>query len=951
MKKWIFTAATALIGFNLFSQVVSVDPPFPTINDEVTITFDATQGNGDLTNIIPVYAHTGVIFDGALSEWQNVQPPGPNAFNTPNEDVLMTVVGPNLHQITYNIIDFYGLNGDENVTHLSFVFRNGNGSIVGRAADGSDIYVPVFPEGDFAAAITSPASDQIIIDPVTDFDFQAEASQSADISLYVNDDEVASETNAQSVATSVDLTALSTGQNWFWMEADNGTTVQTDSVSIIIQPDAQVLPSPAGVIDGINYIDDNTVVLQLHAPNKDFVYLLGDFNNWQFQTDFLMNVTPEGDRYWIQLDDLVPGQEYRFQYSIDQEDLRIADIYCEKVLDPWNDPFIPESVYPGLIDYPEGLTTEVVGVFQTAQEEYNWVVEDFQRPPADQLVIYELLVRDFLEDHSYQSLIDTLSYFERLEVNAIQLMPIMEFEGNISWGYNPMFYFAPDKYYGTEEKLKEFIDECHQRGIAVILDAVFNHSFGQNPQVRMYSENGAAGPVTPENPWFNVVPTHDFNVGYDYNHDNPDVQAFVERNLRYWIQEYKFDGFRFDLSKGFTQNNTLGDIGAWNAFDQSRVNHWMRIRDEIQAYDEDAYLILEHLGGNDEESFLANEGFMLWGKMTDQYNQNSMGYASNANLAQADYQVRGWSQPGLVSYAESHDEERLMVKNLEFGNSSGDYDVTDLETALSRQEAVAAFLYPHRGPKMLWQFGELGYDFSINYCPDGSINPDCRTAPKPIVWEYQDEPARERLYKVTAALIKLKTENEAFRSDNYTWDVGGLGKRLIIQDSQMDVVIIANFEVEPINMVPGFTQTGTWYDYFTGGEITVSDLNNGFLLEPGEYRVYTTEELETPDITVGVYDEEFSGGALDAPYPNPFYDFTQLSFNLKENSQAELLVMDMQGRVVRTLASGNFASGNHMQRWNGRDESGAKVASGLYLIQLRTDKGVATTTVMVGSKR
>ncbi len=933
----------AVVGLTVTAQVVTVDPPFPTINDEVTITFNATEGNGDLTGVVPVYAHTGVIFNGALSEWQNVQ----GEWGTNDPDVLMTVVGPNTHQITYNIIDFYGLTGDENVTHLSFVFRNGNGTVVGRDTDGSDIYVPVFPEGQFAATITAPTAPEIIFDPVSDYAFSGEANQASDITLYLDDNEVSSGSGVQSVSASVDLTSLAVGQYWLWMEADNGEATVTDSTYIIIQSDPQVLPSPPGVEDGINYLDDNTVVLQLNAPFKDFVYVLGDFNDWQFDTDYFMNVTPEGDRYWLQIDNLVAGQEYRFQYSIDEEDLRIADIYCEKILDPWNDPFIPEETYPGLIDYPDGLTTEIVGVFQTAQEPYDWQVENFQRPPQDQLVIYELLVRDFLEDHSYESLIDTLPYFERLGVNAIQFMPIMEFEGNISWGYNPMFYFAPDKYYGTEEKLKEFIDECHQRGMAVILDAVFNHSFGQNPQVRMYSENGAAGPVTAENPWFNVIPKHDFNVGYDYNHDSEDVQKFVERNLRYWVEEYKMDGFRFDLSKGFTQNNTLGNVGAWNQYDQSRVDNWTRIRDEIYAYDDGVYLILEHLGDNPEETVLANEGFMLWGKMTEQYNQNSMGYPSNANLNWADYQVRGWSNPNLISYAESHDEERLMYKNLQFGNSSGGYDVTDLETALSRQEAVAAFLYPHRGPKMLWQFGELGYDFSINYCEDGSIQEGCRTNPKPILWEYQDVPARERLYKVTAALIKLKTENEAFRSDNYTWDVGGLGKRLIIQHPQMDVVIIANFDVNPISMVPGFTQTGTWYDYFTGGSIIEENLSNPFLLEPGEYRVYTTVELETPDITVGVYDTDFAGGALDAPYPNPFTDFTQLSFDLEKSSQIEILVMDLQGRVIRNLASGKFAAGNHMQRWNGRDDSGAKVPAGLYFINLRSETGVATAKVMV----
>ncbi|MCH2213969.1 MAG: alpha-amylase family glycosyl hydrolase, partial [Flavobacteriales bacterium] len=601
MKKLISLLLLIVLMGVINAQVVTIDPPFPTIDDNVTITFNATEGNGDLVGVVPVYAHTGNIIEG-LDGWQNVQ----GNWGTADLDVIMTFVSPNVHEISYNIIDFYGLNGDENLEQLSFVFRNQTGTIVGRDADGSDIFINVYPAGVFAAAITSPSSGQIILDPVNNYEFVGQSNEDSEITLYVDDDIVGSGSATQIVETTVDLTSLPAGQHWLWMEADNGSTIITDSTFVIIQDDPQVLPSPAGVEDGINYIDDNTVVLQLNAPFKDFVYVLGDFNSWQFNADYLMNVTPEGDRYWLQIDNLVAGQEYRFQYSIDQEDLRIADIYCEKILDPWNDPFIPESVYPNLIEYPTGLTTEIVGVFQTAQEGYDWVVDDFERPPSDQLVIYEVLIRDFLEDHSYQSLIDTLTYFERLGVNAIQLMPIMEFEGNVSWGYNPMFFFAPDKYYGTEEKLKEFVDKCHQSGIAVILDAVFNHSFGQNPQVRMYSENGAAGPVTAQNPWFNVIPKHDFNVGYDYNHDNTDVQKFVERNLRYWIQEYKVDGFRFDLSKGFTQNNTLGNVGAWNQYDQSRVDHWIRIRDEIYAYDDQAYLILEHLSENPEEEELSN---------------------------------------------------------------------------------------------------------------------------------------------------------------------------------------------------------------------------------------------------------------------------------------------------------------------------------------------------------
>ena len=81
---------------------------------------------------------------------------------------------------------------------------------------------------------------------------------------------------------------------------------------------------------------------------------------------------------------------------------------------------------------------------------------------------------------------DTLNYLEELGINAIELMPVNEFEGNNSWGYNPSFHMALDKYYGTPEAFKALVDACHARGIAVILDVVYNHVFSQSPLAKLY---------------------------------------------------------------------------------------------------------------------------------------------------------------------------------------------------------------------------------------------------------------------------------------------------------------------------------------------------------------------------------------------------------------------------------------------------------------------------------
>src|SRR5690606_12420511 len=199
--------------------------------------------------------------------------------------------------------------------------------------------------------------------------------------------------------------------------------------------------------------------------------------------------------------------------------------YAEKVLDPWNDQYISTTTYPGLKPYPAGSTSGIVSILQTARPGYTWDVNNFQKPDKRNLVIYELLLRDFVGKHDWNTLRDTLNYLKKLGVNAIELLPFNEFEGNESWGYNPSFYFAPDKYYGPANTLKEFIDRCDENRIAVFVDLALNHSFGQYPLVQLYSDAVNNRPAT-NNPWFNPVPKHAFNVGYDMNHEKPETKDY-----------------------------------------------------------------------------------------------------------------------------------------------------------------------------------------------------------------------------------------------------------------------------------------------------------------------------------------------------------------------------------------------------------------------------------------
>ncbi|RZM04981.1 MAG: hypothetical protein EOO88_55570, partial [Pedobacter sp.] len=385
-----------------------------------------------------------------------------------------------------------------------------------------------------------------------------------------------------------------------------------------------VQPLPAGVKQGINYEADQTAAtLVLYAPNKTRVSVIGDFpgGSWQEQVAFQMKKTPDNNFYWIRLTGLTPGVEYAFQYLIDAN-LKVGEPYTEKVLDPWNDSYIPSSTYPSLKPYPAGLTSGIVSVLQTAAPMYNWQTTSFNRPDKRNLMVYELLLRDFIARHDWTGMTDTLNYLKNLGINTIELMPINEFEGNISWGYNSDYYFAPDKYYGPKNDLKRFVDMAHAKGMAVVMDIALNHSYGLSPMVQMYWDGVNNRPAA-NSPWFFQAATHPYNVGFDMNHGSPATNYYFSRVVEHWLTEYKVDGFRFDLSKGFSTNNYCTtpncdsgpEVSNWGNYDATRVGIWKQYYDTLQLKSPGSYAILEHFAANSEEIELSNYGMMLWGNM------------------------------------------------------------------------------------------------------------------------------------------------------------------------------------------------------------------------------------------------------------------------------------------------------------------------------------------------
>lgn len=933
MKKSIYSFLSLLIPFYLTAQVVTTDPAFPKINDEVTITFDATKGTAGLKNCnCDVYIHTGVITSASStnSDWKHVV----TSWGVAKPAWKMTKVSGKSNLYTYTISpsikNYYGINTNEIVEKMAFVFRNATGNKEGKDDGGKDIFVEVYPDDiDFSIALISPSQKDFIVNAGENIPIKVSLSEFGLISIF-HDNNFVDSVSGTSFQSSI--IAESQGTHKVKILASND--IYSDSVSFeyTVPFVDNIEDLPTGTEDGITIKNDSTVILTLYAPGKKHVFAIGDFNDWKINTEFQLTNTKDGKRWWIELQGLDPNKEYTFQYLVDGT-IKIGDPYTEYVLDPWNDKYISNSTFPDLKHYPEGKTIGVVSVFTTYIGNFDWQNDDFEKPVKEKLIIYELLMRDFLKDHSYNSLTDTLDYLERLGVNAIELMPVNEFEGNNSWGYNPSYHYALDKYYGTPESFKILVDEAHARGIAVILDVVYNHAFSQCPLAKLYWEDTKFRPSA-DSPWFNQEAKHPFNVGYDFNHESQATKYYVKRGLKHWISTYHVDGFRFDLSKGFTQKQSSNN-NQMAAYDGSRIAILKDYADFIWQEDSDAYVILEHFAANSEEKVLSDYGMMLWGNMNHDYNEASMGYSSNLSWVNSKH--RGWSKNHLVGYMESHDEERLMYKNLKYGNSNGSYSVKNLSTALDRMKLNGVFFLTLPGPKMIWEFGELGYDYSINRCEDGSISNNCRLSPKPVRWDYQNVTDRKNLFNIWSKLIDLKKKDDIFNTTDFTYNLSSYQKSIHLNSDKKNVTIIGNFDVKTASINPVFQHTGWWYDYFSGDSIYVVNVSQLINLKPGEYHLYSDKKLEGFATATSDYIINSENIII---FPNPVKNVINLYVNSNKSQDVTIEIVNITGKIVSRFKRRLHQEDNHLIL----DLKG--INQGVYILEI-PETGVQSKIVVV----
>ena len=942
MKKTILSLFV-LLSVSLFAQpqtvIYSISPTTFEETASVTITISGSSINettwGVTGNALYMWAWA---FD--TNDTTQKGTPLNGTWEASDEASRFTYnAGSDTYTKTITPTTYYNTTG---IGKIGFLIKAKNGTGDKKS---QDILVEV---GTFQVNLNAPIENSAtIIASSSSFNIGAtNTNGAANYSLKANG--VVINTNASTSNYAYTATNIVNDQN-YELSVTQGAVTIIKKFSVVVNPNTVLETIPAGLLDGINYNanDATKATLVLDAPLKDFVYVAGSFNNWQPTTAYAMKKDPTSGKFWLEITGLISGENNTYQYwVVDASPLanspslvKTADPYSTLVLSPYDDASIPAASYPNMPAYPVGQNFEVT-VLKTGQTPYNWQVTNFTKPEKEKLIIYEVLVRDFDVNRNYQSLIDKIDYFKNLKINAIQLMPVMEFEGNESWGYNTSFHMALDKFYGTSNKLKELIDLCHQNGIAVILDVALNHAFGRNPMVRMWMndpDGDGFGSPTTENPYFNTVAKHSYNVGEDFNHQQSRTQNYVKRVIKQWVEEYKIDGLRWDLTKGFTQNCTANDEACTNSLQQDRIDVLRSYADYSWNLDPTHYTIFEHLGTDAEELQWANyrvaetpsKGIMLWGNFNNAYNQLAMGYASDSNISRMVSSAHGFNANRLVGYAESHDEERLMYKNLQYGNSNGSYNVKTLNTALSRMSAIGAVSLLVPGPKMIWHFGELGWESSIFTCNNGTVNTssdatsgDCKldTKPQPQ-WtgNWLGNSNRNKIYNDWAKIITMKIVEPVFLGTATIVNANTLLQNIKITNTALastqlkDVLILANFDVTAQNVPTGFPYTGTWYNLMDNTTITITDANSPIAIPPGEFRIYGNKQAN-----LAIANYENRGNIF--VYPNPVSNYFRI------NTEAiSVEVYSLSGQLVKSF-SNDFSKD---YQYNVSD-----LSDGIYLIKV-----------------
>lgn len=572
----------------------------------------------------------------------------------------------------------------------------------------------------------------------------------------------------------------------------------------------------------VDLVAPDTITFVLYAPHKPYVSLVGDFNGWNTRAHPLS--TDGQGLWWTTLPH--PGKSlYGYYVAVDADShVWVGDPYARSVR--W---------------HKDGAWAHVPQRGQFAWTDQNW-----RTPPLRDLVIYELCVRDFggrwESDRSvlgrFRDLLPRIDHLRSLGVNAVEIMPVNAFPGESSWGYNPVFYFAPAASYGPADDLRRFVNECHAAGIAVILDVAFNHAWGEHPWYRIYPPMyGPKGEWLEDwNPFFHQTPAA-VNAwgGVDWDHFSGATTPYFQDVVRYWLHEFHIDGFRFDWVCGVDYDSRDAMNPGFNPYHGIAAVAWA-----ARQAKPDCILIGEfwQLDGTHPDKSAAKltaetELDAVWNGdfhhvMEEVLTQRWQWEQKDIFHALGGFRALGFgSAAQVINYTCSHDEVRpeheIRYYTGRWMERPPGMSVQQLALAMARLGLVALFAAP--GVPMIYSGQEYGENSArtIDFVP--------------LQWGLLDQPANRRHYELVQRLIRARRSHPALRSDEIAFGENHFATDKLVRfwrwDNAGDAAAVAlNFSPQRRTVELHLPFGGRWLDVVTGTQRTLDQGAHTFTLEP-----------------------------------------------------------------------------------------------------------------------
>lgn len=551
----------------------------------------------------------------------------------------------------------------------------------------------------------------------------------------------------------------------------------------------------------------NLIEFKLFAPRNQAAELIGIFSNWE---PIPMEKNQQG--YFQTSVDLNDGV---YQYNF-----RIQSQSSSPTLNEWveiNDPYASE------IDATTNSSVIQIKDGQRIIDDYVWQYDHVPLPQDHELVIYELFISDFAGDPGkptqsgqYHHTIAKLDYLKELGINAIELMPVNEAPGDYDWGYTPSYFLAPKPRFGTTKELKQLIDQCHARGIRVILDQLYNHSSDASPLLQIdhdywYYHDRHHPDADPRDYW-----GPEFN--YEYQDEVLGIRPawkLMTDVVQFWIQNYHIDGIRYDALKELANDDFLyhiTEIAKQTAGEKPFFNIGEHIPETPKIISPNG-----PMDGCWHDSFY----HFLVAHLTNQ----TFDLEQLKSVLEVSRQEFPAGVTKVVNYLSNHDHNYLLA---ELGNH-GIFE----QAAFQRVKLGIAVLMTAPGVPLIW----MGEEFGM--CTESQPN-----QPSKLDWSLLQQSLNQDLFKYYQRLIALRTQNSALQTSNIQFLHEDVANKVFVYDrwhaAGARVVVVTHWSDNHLEhyCVPNIPDEGKWCEWLTNGQVASHDRHLTIDLKPYDAQIF-----------------------------------------------------------------------------------------------------------------